>query len=113
MVNIHTSRIDEFAAKGYVAVVKPGGHPDRIWMADPLTTCLHPLRDGPCEGDKDHRGRHSTVWFYCDACGKSRRGEPFRRDYDADGEPDTAFCFMCIRDLVSISPNAANEEGDQ
>jgi hypothetical protein len=101
MVNIHTSRLDEFLEKGYV-VLKPGGHPDRIWLADPKTTCLHPLRDGLCEGDKDHRGRHSTVCFYCDACGKSRRGEPFRKDYDSNGDPVLDFCFMCIRGLTPI-----------
>jgi len=96
MMNVHVSRLDKELTDGCV-IVKPGNHPDRIWIADPEMTCLHPMRDGMCEGDKDHRGRHSTVWFWCDDCGKSRRGEPYRKYYDVNGDLDLTFCFMCYR----------------
>lgn len=75
-----------------------------------MSTCDRPMRDGPCQMPVNHRGRHSTVVFYCDLCGKTRRGRgtPLmfgegpafavvqRISYDetehvADG------CFMCLR----------------
>lgn len=93
MMNVHESRLDGYLARGMV-VVRPGGT-ERVWVADPARTCLHRLRGGLCEGDLGHRGRHSTVWYWCDACGRSRRGQPYRVQVDANGEPDVEFCFMC------------------
>jgi hypothetical protein len=66
----------------------------RVMVCDPATTCLHQLRSGKCRMDKDHRGRHSTVVFGCDGCGKTVRGTP------ASSHPDegVAFCFLCVLD---------------
>lgn len=52
--------------------------------------CGHPMRDGPCKMDEGHRGRHTTVAFYCDGCGKMRRGQPVAAD------ADVAICFFCM-----------------
>jgi hypothetical protein len=61
--------------------------------------CDHPMRSGSCELDEGHRGRHSTVAFYCDACGHMRRGHPhlfaFERQSDGVNELIGDFCFMC------------------
>lgn len=54
--------------------------------------CQHMLRDGQCAMDDKHRGRHTTVAFYCDGCGKMRRGRPVQEDQDV------AICFMCVRE---------------
>ena len=56
--------------------------------------CGKPMRYGPCEMKQGHRGRHTTVAFYCDGCGKTRRGQP-HREYREEG---VAFCFMCYLD---------------
>lgn len=53
--------------------------------------CEHDLRDGPCDLTPGHRGRHSTVAFECDGCGRRRRGQPFVRHEEAGW-----FCFLCV-----------------
>lgn len=90
----------------------------RLEYASRERTCLHKMRgwkttslrrdertgrvyeqtethDGFCLLDKGHKGRHSTVVFYCDGCGKARRGAPTQYGYDGNGEIDVSFCFMC------------------
>ena len=75
---------------------------DRIDFADPDDTCLRPMRKwtapfahgtveqhGYCLMDKGHRGRCSTVVFYCDSCGKARRGNPSYSD------ESVSLCWMC------------------
>lgn len=62
---------------------------ERTILADRKTTCLHELRSGYCTMDKGHKGRHSTVTFGCDGCGKTRRGQPYRSN------EEVAMCFMC------------------
>lgn len=62
--------------------------------------CGEPLRDGPCTLDPGHRGRHTTVSFFCDLCGKRRRGSaPYTviTQLMSDGyrEPMADVCFMC------------------
>jgi hypothetical protein len=73
----------------------------RLWLANPEDTCLRKMRGwkagnevqhGFCTMDKGHRGKCSTVTFYCDGCGKTRRGRP-HRVYD---EEEVQFCFMCM-----------------
>lgn len=87
---------------------------ERIEYADVETTCLKPMRGwkvtekhyedttgrcwthdithhGFCLMDEGHKGRHSTVVFYCDGCGRTFRGEPTSSDNDAG----VAFCFLC------------------
>lgn len=54
--------------------------------------CQHQLRDGQCAMDDGHRGRHTTVAFFCDGCGKMRRGSPVAQD------EHVTICFMCKRD---------------
>lgn len=66
----------------------------RIW-----SKCEELLRDGYCVLDPDHRGRHTTVGFYCDACGKMRRGTPETMAHDADGVIDVVFCWFCVNVL--------------
>jgi hypothetical protein len=67
-----------------------------------MTTCEHPIRSGTCQMDADHRGRHTTVTFVCEGCGKTRRGYPHATQEVVlgDGSVDDIFnfCFMCCRD---------------
>ncbi len=59
--------------------------------------CGKPMQDGPCQLDPDHRGRHTTVAYYCDACGKMRRGSaPEAVSYDINGEVDVEVCWFCV-----------------
>jgi hypothetical protein len=87
---------------------------DRFDLADPATTCLRPMRGwnsthqvhdhydrnvgtrehvhhGFCLLDKDHKGRHSTVVFYCDGCERTLRGEAHASHRDEG----VAFCYLC------------------
>lgn len=62
--------------------------------------CGSPMQDGPCQLDPDHPGRHTTVAYYCDVCGRMRRSNPVGWKVDANGEVDVAWCFMCERGLT-------------
>lgn len=86
-----TASTQRLKDKGWVAVETKNGWTE--WV-DPNAICLHTLRTGPCRMPKGHRGRHTTVVFFCDSCCKTRRGSPYRSNEDAD------FCFMCF-----IPPN--------
>lgn len=97
-VNTHRKNLQQYIDKGWVWV--RDNLEDRVDVADPSSTCLFPLRDGPCLLDVDHKGRHSFVTFYCDACGKRRRGNPHQTAFDPDGVPDAHFCFMCTSTSV-------------
>jgi hypothetical protein len=60
--------------------------------------CGHPMRDGPCNMRAGHRGRHTTVAFYCDVCGTMRRGTPVpirQRISPYDTEHVADACFVC------------------
>lgn len=60
--------------------------------------CGRPLRTGPCQMDEGHRGRHTTVAFYCDGCGKARRSQPVAHARNPwDGTAEASFCFMCVK----------------
>lgn len=111
MINVHETTVPEYLAKGYVAVsdrtYQAADRPEfrRVWLANPATTCLHQMREwtngpehhhGLCTLDVGHRGRHSTVSFYCDGCHKTRRGEPTIEDRDQG----IAFCWMCVNRKV-------------
>lgn len=62
--------------------------------------CGEVLRTGACLMDMGHRGRHSTVVFWCDGCSKTRRGHAVGQDRNVwDGEVEAEFCFMCMRGL--------------
>jgi hypothetical protein len=98
-INTHRDNMQKYVDKGWVWV--RDNLKDRVDMADPETTCLHPMEQKlPCLLDKGHRGRHSCVTFYCDGCGKKRRGNPHQSALDPDGVPDADFCFMCVRNLT-------------
>lgn len=43
-----------------------------------------------CQMPKGHRGRHASYAWYCDVCGKARRGPP------AAQNDEVAVCFMCM-----------------
>lgn len=88
MINVHVSRLPEYLDRGWV-VVREVGTGGRVEIVDPATTCLHPTRNGPCLLKPQHRGHHATVVFYCDCCGKARRGTP----HQSDGE--IAICYPC------------------
>ncbi len=62
--------------------------------------CGHPMQDGPCQLDPDHPGRHTTVAYYCDSCGRMRRSQPVTHLVDANGDIDVDICFMCERGLT-------------
>lgn len=63
-----------------------------------MTDCDTTLRTGECVLDRDHRGRCSTVGFYCDGCGKMRRGQPVAQARNQwDGIPEAEFCFLCVK----------------
>lgn len=98
--NVHESMVDEMLARGYVEVYrytrtnpKTGEDFTRVTLVDPETTCAFRMPMGDlCCLDKGHKGaRHASHWnvYYCDACGKARRGRPYRSD------EDVAICFMC------------------
>lgn len=59
------------------------------------------MRTGTCVLDTDHRGRHTTVAFYCESCGKTRRGKPHSMSVvrlgDGSIDDQFAFCFLCVR----------------
>lgn len=104
MLYVHEDRKDEFLAKGYTQIGRPlplrDGRPSS-WVAFVQTdkTCLREMRTGLCLMDKGHRGRCSTVVFWCDGCGKSRRGMPHaevRNNFD--GTVEVELCFMCTRE---------------
>ena len=69
------------------------------WGEDQYKYCGKPMQDGNCQMDTDHKGRHSTVTFYCDICGKTRRGYPhvavMDRQSDGYSEHVADVCFMC------------------
>jgi hypothetical protein len=62
-----------------------------------MTTCPFQLRTGPCQLNEDHRGRHTTVAYYCDSCGQMRRSRPVAQALNPwDGVVEATFCFMCV-----------------
>lgn len=45
-----------------------------------------------------HKGRHSTVAYWCDGCGRYRRSLPVAEDRNQwDGITEGSFCFLCVR----------------
>lgn len=68
------------------------------------STCDEPLRTGACTLRVGHRGRHATVSFCCEACGKTRRGTPTTTQIVRFGEEiDDVFdfCFLCASNLTT------------
>lgn len=59
--------------------------------------CNREMRDGECALLADHRGRCTTVAFYCDSCGMMRRSRPVAQAKDPYGDPVADFCFMCVK----------------
>lgn len=79
--------------------LKASGYWEHLMHGRPQ--CAEELRDGRCVMDAGHRGRHTTVGFYCDACGNVRRGHPVAFAYNQfDGGIEAEFCFMCERGLT-------------
>jgi len=62
--------------------------------------CGYSMQDGPCHLDLDHPGRHTTIAYYCDSCGRMRRSRPVTVLVDANGDIDVEFCFMCVGGLT-------------
>ena len=93
----------EWLNKNYVVISRrfDSQHkPTVVEFGDPNDLCLQPLKkwktqleesSGLCSMRKNHRGRCSTITFFCDVCGNFRRGSPFRSD------EDIAACFMCCK----------------
>jgi len=83
---------------GYVLTTPTTGRNGPIATGEwchPDDACLHTVRGMPgylCQLPPGHRGYHSCQVFYCDGCGKVRRGTPAAR-----GE-DVAMCFLCTRE---------------
>ena len=96
----HPETRDAWISKGYVIVqentLDHKGVTYTHWeLMHPDHNCLKQMRTGLCQLDRGHRGRHTTVAFYCDMCGKYRKGEPYRKYYDINGDLDVVGCFMC------------------
>jgi len=116
-INVHEDH-DRYAGDpawtevGRQSYVQTDEHPAfcRIDYAANDRTCLHVMRGwqapmygaeaggqrvqhGRCLLEPGHRGRHATIVFYCDGCGRTRRGEPHVHD------EDVSFCFMCARGI--------------
>lgn len=95
MLGVHIDHgADEYANRGWVAIKVKN---DRVWFVDPEKTCVEPVRGSggkKCLLDKGHRGYHCARVFYCDGCGRTGRGDPYR----SDAEQGIAFCFLCILD---------------
>lgn len=67
----------------------------------PEGVCGHAMRGGRfCTMNHDHRGRHASVTYLCDGCGKRRRGQPHRWAPDGEYEMGLAFCFMCSAEQI-------------
>jgi len=100
-VMVARSDLLDWEARGF-RLVGWAPHWDRavVEMADPATTCCHPMTTGRCVLDLAHKGRHATSAFHCDACGHTYRGTPAQTQYDGDGVPDVTFCFLCIRGIL-------------
>lgn len=99
-MNVHVSALSECLSEGWVEVGRKthtynGESFVRVDLAHPSRTCLKPLRDGPCLMDLDHRGRCSTVVFYCDGCGNTRRGQPDGKLVDDNGDTLVVLCWVC------------------
>lgn len=62
--------------------------------------CSEQMRNGTCQLNPGHRGKHTTQVFYCEGCGKYRRGTPaaVSRVVLGDGSIDDefVFCFLCV-----------------
>lgn len=62
-----------------------------------MIQCQQQLTTGQCTMDEGHRGRHTTVSFYCDSCGQTRRGRPVGQARNPwDDVVEAEFCFMCM-----------------
>lgn len=71
-----------------------------------MNQCETVLRTGRCTMHEGHRGRHTTVAFFCDACGNMRRGQP-----KAQNE-DVAICWFCVTvDLPRIEEEYRERAG--
>ena len=103
MIDCTEEQAADMLAKGWVEIGRRqryyrNGHPigNRLTLANPKDTCLHPMRRcyhiSACTLDKGHRGRHTTVSFECEECGKRRRGSTGYRRHEESGE----YCFMCV-----------------
>lgn len=76
-----------------------------------MSACETQLRDGQCEMDEGHRGRHTTVAHYCDVCGRMRRGQGYpimQRQSDGYNEWVATMCFLCSRGLTPIPRDRAD-----
>jgi hypothetical protein len=94
-INIHESHLQSKLDKGYRIVEQFRN--GRVEVAHPDDTCLREMRGNTfCLMDKDHRGRCSSVVFYCEACNKTRRGRYYQAAFDGNGEVDVVFCWFCV-----------------
>lgn len=61
--------------------------------------CEHLCQDvWRCVLTAGHKGRHTTVGFQCDDCGRWRRGAPRLSN------EDIVICFMCSRGIYPKRP---------
>lgn len=100
-MNVHSSNVPSLVRDGYVEIKRTqheykGEVFERVDMAHPSRTCLRVMQTKElCLMDKDHRGRCSSVVFFCDGCQKTRRGIPAGYAYDDNGDVDVVFCWFC------------------
>lgn len=79
----------------WVAFIDPDG---KAYDGYGERVCGHKLRGGPCNMDLGHVGRHTTVAWMCDGCGKRRRSQPHSTHPEAG-----SYCFMCASKQVNGS----------
>jgi len=115
MMNVHEQHATEYLADPrwtlvgrweYAKTAQHGPEFTRLDFVSTENTCLHEMRGwtarpsmqdipvmhkqfGFCLLDKGHRGKHSTVVFYCDVCGRTYRGQPTYSD------ENVSVCYPC------------------
>ena len=57
----------------------------------PAHWCGQKMQTGTCNMQPGHKGRHTTVAWECDGCGKSQRSHPEYRHPEAGW-----YCFLCV-----------------
>ncbi len=97
-LNVHRTKLEDVVQRRGYVWIRDTSQGQRCDVADPDSTCLKPLERSqiPCTMDAGHRGKCSSITFYCEICGKRRRSQPYRTAYDPDGVPDAHFCYMCV-----------------
>lgn len=102
-VYVSEDRRQAMLDEGYMEVKAEPRWEKAGWLKflNPELECCHPMRTGLCERSKDHKGKHTTVVFCCELCGRVVPGQPYRQGvYYLYGEIEDVFdyCFPCVKE---------------